>query len=133
VGVSGGANALFTEWLATAMDLKPGRRVLDLVGCGRALFSIFLNREFGVDVWAADLWFSVAENHRRIRDSGTERVFPIHADARDLPFAPDFFDAIVSIYSFIYYGADDLYLTELPRPICQTRGPHRNRRSRPDA
>ena len=49
---SGGANALWlTEWLATAMDLRPGMRVLDL-GCGRAMSSIFLHREFGVQVWA---------------------------------------------------------------------------------
>jgi hypothetical protein len=34
---SGGANALWlTEWLASAMELRPGMRVLDL-GCGRAL------------------------------------------------------------------------------------------------
>ena len=46
--VSGGANALWlTEWLAAALDLRPGMRVLDL-GCGRAMSSIFLCREFDV-------------------------------------------------------------------------------------
>jgi cyclopropane fatty-acyl-phospholipid synthase-like methyltransferase len=78
-------------------------RVLDL-GCGRALSSIFLHREFGVQVWATDLWFSAAENLQRIRDAGIEDgVFPLHADARSLPFAPTFFDAIISIDSFVYY------------------------------
>ena len=78
--VSGGANSLWvTEWLTTALDLQPGMRVLDL-GCGRAASSIFLRREFGVEVWAADLWFSVSENIQRIRDAGVEDgVFPIHA------------------------------------------------------
>jgi len=115
-GVSGAANALWmTEWLAGALDLQPGMRVLDL-GCGRALSSIFLHREFGVQVWATDLWFSVTENLQRIRDAGVENgVFPIHADARSLPFAADFFDAIVSIDSFVYYGTDDLYLNALAR------------------
>jgi cyclopropane fatty-acyl-phospholipid synthase-like methyltransferase len=37
-------------------------RVLDL-GCGRAMSSIFLRRQFGVQVWATDLWFSASENH----------------------------------------------------------------------
>ena len=94
---SGAANALWmTEWLAMALDLRPGMRVLDL-GCGRASSSIFLRREFGVQVWATDLWFSVSENIQRIRDAGVEDgVFPIHADARSLPFAAEFFDAIVS-------------------------------------
>ena len=114
--VSGGANSLWmTEWLTTALDLRPGMRVLDL-GCGRASSSIFLCREFGVQVWATDLWFSISENIPRIRDAGVEDgVFPIHADARALPFAAEFFDAIVSIDSFPYYGTDDLYLNYLAR------------------
>ena len=53
--VSGGANPLWlTEWLTNDMTLKPGMRVLDL-GCGRAMSSIFMHREFGVEVWAVDL------------------------------------------------------------------------------
>jgi cyclopropane fatty-acyl-phospholipid synthase-like methyltransferase len=115
-GVSGGANPLWlTEWLAEVLDLKPGMRVLDL-GCGRALSSVFLRREFGVQVWAADLWFNPSENLQRIRDAGVEdSVFPLRADARALPFAAEFFDAIVSIDSFVYYGTDDLYLGNLAR------------------
>src|SRR5437879_10409006 len=114
--VSGGANSLWmTEWLAAALDLRSGMRVLDL-GCGRASSSIFLRREFGVQVWATDLWFSASENIQRIRDAGVEDgVFPIHADARLLPFAAEFFDAIVSIDSYFYYGTDDLYLGYLAR------------------
>jgi SAM-dependent methyltransferase len=114
--VSGGANALWlTEWLTEALDLQPGMRVLDL-GCGRAASSIFLSREFRVQVWATDLWFSASDNLRRVRDAGVERdVFPIHADARSLPFAAEFFDVAVSIDSFPYYGTDDLYLGYLAR------------------
>ena len=110
-GMSGGANSLWlTEWLVEVMQLRAGMRVLDL-GCGRGASSVFLHREFAVEVWAADLWFSSAERLERIRDAGVEgRVFPIHADARSLPFATGFFDAIVSIDSFVYYGTDDLYL-----------------------
>ena len=90
-------------------------RVLDL-GCGRAASSIFLRREFGVEVWAADLWFDDTENLERIRDAGVaDGVFPVRADARALPFEADFFDAIVSIDSFLYYGTDDLYLNYLAR------------------
>jgi SAM-dependent methyltransferase len=113
---SGGANVLWlTEWLAGAMDLRPGMRVLDL-GCGRAVSSIFLRREFGVQVWAADLWFSAAENSERIRDAAVDDgVFALHANARALPFTPNFFDAIVSLDSFFYYGTDDLYLSYLAR------------------
>jgi cyclopropane fatty-acyl-phospholipid synthase-like methyltransferase len=102
------------------MDLQPGMRILDL-GSGLAASSIFLHREFGVQVWATDLWFSASENLRRIRDAGVgDQVFPIHADARSLPFAEEFFDAIVSIDSFVYYGTDDLYLNYLARFVKPT-------------
>jgi len=113
---SGGANVLWlAEWLSEAVDLRPGMRVLDL-GCGRAMSSIFLHREFGVQVWATDLWFSATENLQRIREAGAEDgVFPIHSDAQALPYADDFFDAIVSLDSLPYYGTGDLYLNYLAR------------------
>lgn len=115
-GMGSASNALWlTEWLCEALALRPGMRVLDL-GCGRAISSIFLRREFGVQVWAADLWFSPSENLRRIQDAGVEDgVFPIHADARSLPFAAEFFDAIVAVDSYMYFGTDDLYLHSLGR------------------
>src|SRR5438046_9594317 len=109
--VSSAANALWmTEWLAEALELRPGMRVLDL-GCGRASSSIFLRREFGVQVWATDLWFGASENIQRIRDAEVDDgVFPLHADAHSLPFPSEFFDALVCIDSFPYYGTDDFDL-----------------------
>lgn len=102
-----------TEWLCQAMPLEPGMRILDL-GCGKALSSIFLAREYGVQVWATDLWIEADENQRRIEAMGVENlVFPMHADARALPYAREFFDAIVCIDAFIYFGTDDLYLDYL--------------------
>ena len=51
-----GPNVLWlTEWLCKEMTFRTGERVLDM-GCGKALSSIFLAREFNVNVWAADLW-----------------------------------------------------------------------------
>jgi SAM-dependent methyltransferase len=114
--MSGGANALWlTEWLTEELPLRPGMRVLDL-GCGRGTSSVFLHEQFGVQVWAVDLWFGVDERARRFRDAGVQdAVFAIHADARALPFPAEFFDAVVSIDSFVYYGTDDLYFNYLAR------------------
>ena len=113
---SGGANSVWlVDWLTSALDLKPGMKVLDL-GCGRASSSIFLAREYDVKVWATDLWFSPSENLQRIRDAGlADSIYPLHSDSRTLPFAADFFDAIVSIDAFPYFGTDDHYLTYLAR------------------
>jgi SAM-dependent methyltransferase len=109
-----GLNPLWlTEWLCQGMYLRPGMRVLDL-GCGKALSSIFLAREYEVEVWATDLWIPATENLFRIEQAGLSgRIFPIHADARSLPFAAEFFDAIVCVDAYIYFGTDDLYLEYL--------------------
>jgi SAM-dependent methyltransferase len=111
---SGSACALWlAEWLSEKMDLRADMRVLDL-GCGRAASSIFLRREFGVQVWAVDLECSATENLRRAQDAGVaDGVFPIRADARALPFAEEFFDAIVCLDAIFYFGTDDLYLNYL--------------------
>lgn len=106
-----GPNALWlTEWLCCEMDLKPGMRVLDM-GCGRAMSSIFLAKEFGLQVWATDLWIKATDNWKRICEAGVQdRVFPVHAEAHSLPYAEGFFDAIVSVDAYHYFGTDDLYL-----------------------
>jgi SAM-dependent methyltransferase len=111
-----GPNALWlTEWLCRDMDLEPGMRVLDM-GCGTAMSSVFLAREFGLQVWANDLWIQATDNWKRIRDAGVEdRVFPIHAEAHAMPYADGFFDAAVSLDSYHYYGTDDLYLKQFVR------------------
>ncbi len=98
------------EFLTEAVELKPGMKVLDM-GCGKAISSIFLAREFGVQVWATDLWISASDNLERIQEAGVEdRVFPIHAEAHALPYARDFFDAIVSADAYHYFGTSELYL-----------------------
>lgn len=111
-----GINPLWlTEWACRDLNLKPNMRVLDL-GSGKAISSVFLAKEFGVKVWSYDLWISATDNLKRIKDQNLEyEVFPIHGDARNLPFAENFFDAIVCIDSYIYYGTDDLYLNYLQK------------------
>ena len=111
-----GPNPLWLlEWLGPAIDLAPGARVLDL-GCGRALTSVFLAREYGVRVTAADLWIKPTENWDRIQAAGcADTVTPSLAEAHDLPFAEGYFDAIVSIDAYHYFGTDDLYLSYVSR------------------
>lgn len=114
-----GPNALWLlEWLAPALGLdtlRPCARVLDL-GCGRAMTSVFLAREYDVQVTAADLWVKPDDNAKRIAEAGfADRVLPVHAEAHDLPFAEGSFDAIVSIDAYQYFGTNDLYLPTLTR------------------
>ena len=109
-----GENALCqTEFLAGKLPFRAGMRVLDL-GCGKATSSIFLAREFGVEVWAVDEAVSPSENRQRaLALDADSRVFPLRVDARRLPFADEFFDAVIGIDSFLYFATDERYLGTL--------------------
>lgn len=111
-----GLNALWlAEFLTEAMDLRPGMNVLDL-GCGKALSSIFLAAEFGVHVSACDLWIGEDENRARIETAGlADKITPVCANAKSLPFADEFFDAIISIDAFEYFGMEETFLPTLVR------------------
>ena len=116
-----GPNVLWlTESLSQVIDLKPGMRVLDM-GCGTAISSIFLAKEFDLQVWATELWIPASYNWERVCEAGLEdQVFPIHAEAHSLPFPDEFFDAIVSMDAYHYFGTDDLYLgSHLARLVRQ--------------
>jgi cyclopropane fatty-acyl-phospholipid synthase-like methyltransferase len=109
-----GENVLYnTEALAKSLELKPGMKVLDL-GCGKAASSIFLAKEYGCEVWAVDNTVPVEENNRRVRCAFVEgRVTPVQADARKLPFEREFFDVILAVDSYMYYGTRKDYLPYL--------------------
>ena len=111
-----GPNAIWlAEWLSQVLPLRAGMRVLDL-GCGRAMTSIFLAKEFGVQVWATDLWITPDHNWKRALEAEVSHlVFPLRSEAHSLPFPEGFFDAVVSIDAYQYFGTDVLYLGYLSR------------------
>lgn len=113
-----GENALRqVECLARHMPLHASMRILDL-GCGKATSSIFLAREFGAQVWAVDDATSPTENRKRALELDCDAsVFPLRLDAHNLPFAKEFFDAVIAIDSFLYFGTDDRYLVYLTQFI----------------
>ena len=109
-----GPNPLWlTEFLVQPFDLKPGMRVLDL-GCGKGITSVFLAREFGVQVYAVDFdqWGTTPDDRWiHAKKYGVEHlVIPVKADARNLPFAQGFFDVIVCVDAYFYFGHEETYL-----------------------
>ena len=82
-------------------------RTLDL-GCGYALTSMFLaNETEAKDVFAFDLWIAATENLKRIRENGLEeKIIPIHGDAMEMPFGEEYFDTIVSVDAYHYFGCE---------------------------
>ena len=105
------------EDLLTEIDLRPGMRVLDL-GSGRGATSVFLAREFSVEVAACDLWVPAREAQEVFEAADVaDRVMAVNADVRDLPFSDEEFDAIVSIDAFEYFGTDVHLLPGLVRVL----------------
>lgn len=109
-----GPNSVWlTEFLSEKMKFNSNDRILDL-GCGKACSSIFLAKEFGVNVWATDLWIDATTNFHNIRKMNMEdSVFPVYSDARSLPYANEYFDAITCIDAYAYFGTDDYYLSTI--------------------
>lgn len=101
------------EELLQPVKLEKGMRVLDL-GCGKGLTSILLAKEFDVQVFATDLWISATQNYKTFKSMNLEsQIIPIHADASDLPYADKYFDAIISIDSYHYFGTEPDYINKL--------------------
>lgn len=109
-----GPSALWLlESLTEVLPIDAGSKVLDL-GCGRAMTSIFLAREFGAEVTALDLWIDAEENQQRIDAAGVGGlVRPVHAEAHAMPLERESFDVVVSIDAYQYFGTDDLYIGSL--------------------
>ncbi|MCR5563915.1 MAG: class I SAM-dependent methyltransferase [Desulfovibrio sp.] len=102
----------------------PKRAVVCDLGSGQGLTSVFLAREYGFTVYAADFWSDPAENRAFFDDMGLsrEQIVPVKADANALPFEKDFFDAVVSTDSYNYFGRDPAYLDQKLLPFVKDGG-----------
>ncbi len=87
--------------------------VMDL-GSGQGITSVFLAKEYNFRVFSVDLWSNPTQNKKFFDEMQVpeDKIIPIHADANDLPFAEEYFDAIISTDSYNYFGRDEKYLNE---------------------
>lgn len=110
-----GPNAMrITEEMAATLPLAPGMRILDL-GCGKGISSILLAEKYAVTVFAADLWIAPTENAQRFTRLGLDsKIVPLRVDANAaLPFADDYFDMIISVDAWQYFGRNEAMLAKL--------------------
>ncbi len=99
------------------------KRTLDL-GCGFALTSLFIANETSAQsVVALDLWVNASENYARIKANYLEdTIIPIHGDALEMPFAQEYFDAIISVDSYHYFGCKKGVFAEKILPFVKADG-----------
>lgn len=122
-----GPNALtLAEEVCASLSLKPGMRVLD-VACGTGLTSIYLARQFGVEVVALDLWIAAEDNAHRFALMGLgAQITPWHMDVNDLPFLKPFpensFDALINIDAYHYFGASSSFFDKCLAPFIKPGG-----------
>ncbi len=111
------------EELLKNVKINKGEVVCDL-GSGNGLTSVFLAKEFGVKVYATDLWSNPDENMKFFVSQGLtkDNIIPVKADATNLNFDKDFFDKIVSIDSYNYFGRDEIYLDKHLLPYLKKGG-----------
>ncbi|MEG1983712.1 MAG: methyltransferase domain-containing protein [Oscillospiraceae bacterium] len=119
-----GPNPLKLEEELLKDNLIPeGSTVCDL-GSGQGLTSVFLVKEYGFKVYAADLWSDPEDNRKFFNEMGlsNEEIQPIKADAANLPFEKDFFDAIISTDAYNYFGRDPQFLDTKLLPFVKSSG-----------
>ncbi|MGN0542092.1 MAG: SAM-dependent methyltransferase [Acutalibacteraceae bacterium] len=111
------------EELLLDHKIPQGSVVCDL-GSGQGLTSVFLAKEYGFTVYAADLWSDPEENRKFFDEMGLsrDRIIPVKADALDLPFEKELFDAVVSTDSYNYFGRDEHYLDDKLLPFVKSGG-----------
>ena len=110
-----------TQQTLALMNLQPGERVLDL-GCGAGWASRLLAQKvkraehsgqvIGLDV--SD------EMIRRARANSTDfdNLMFVVGSAQNIPWQENFFDKVLSVESFYYYGDQERALAELFRVIA---------------
>lgn len=111
------------EELLRDHKIPNGATVMDL-GSGQGITSVFLAKEYGFRVYATDLWSEPEDNQKFFYEMGLtkEEIVAVKADATDLKYEKEFFDAVVSTDSYNYFGRDERYLDEKLLPFVKSGG-----------
>ena len=98
-------------------------RILDL-GCGKGLTSIYMAEKYkNADIFAVDLWVEAKDNYIFFKENNIDnRIIPLNCDAEKLPFAESYFDIIVSVDAYHYFGLEKDFFKYNIKPLLKENG-----------
>lgn len=97
---------MFDELCGNKLPMEAEARICDL-GCGTGLSSLAIASTTNGTVYAVDSWNAPEQNRERFDmfDFG-KRIVAVQAGAPILPFQESFFDALVCLDSYNYFGRE---------------------------
>lgn len=106
---------MFDELCRGALPQTADARICDL-GCGAGLSSLLAAGACPGTVYAVDSWNAPEQNRGRFDAFACgSRINAVQADAPDLPFPEQFFDALFSLDSYHYFGREEGVIDAIAR------------------
>lgn len=98
-------------------------RILDL-GCGKGLTSIYMAEKYkNAEIFAVDLWVEPKENYIFFKEQKLDnRIIPLNCSAENVPFAEEYFDMVVSVDSYHYFGLEKDFFKYNIKPLLKENG-----------
>ena len=94
-------------------------RILDL-GCGKGLTSIYMAEKYkNADIFAVE----AKDNYIFFKENNIDnRIIPLNCDTEKLPFAESYFDIIVSVDAYHYFGLEKDFFKYNIKPLLKENG-----------
>ena len=114
---------LIIDELLKDYENKNDIKILDL-GCGKGLTSIYLAEKYkNAEIFAVDLWVDANDNYIFFKENNLDnRIIPLNCNAEKLPFAENYFDIVVSVDAYHYFGLDKDYFKYNIKPLLKEKG-----------